>query len=1301
MSQSNALTPVLIMGNGPSAKLIDFARVEDIGFASVGMNAAYRFWDRHDFRPTYFICMDAVLIKSHVHRIHELVEEGRVKKFFLRDEYKESFPEHANHPRIQWFADMRSRKDSIFDTNMITTGSWALRWMANEGHHHIATIGIDANYVELIKEAKRLGTDKDLRLEVKSTPSFNPNYFFSDYQRQGDQYNVPNSPDYLQQTGQLVHVEALKRARDEISKKFPTVRISDCSPIATHGVFPKASIDRFLSFGDVAIITSFHSGAEDDDIQNYLAIAVENASQPRVDSVRILFEGKRASLNARIPADLLFKVRQCEGRGTLKFIEIDSRPNYHQLFGAGRNAGAQIAAVVNADILLTQEFLTQLCANFNQPTARLLALTRWNETANGLFIQGQSAAPPWPEIALKDSGYKHQNFLSFDAYIFNRGLPEIAALQDVFIGTFGCDTAIAALHRLAGIPVVNPCLSYKTVHRDNKHRNYAMEAGTKQMLKNTASVVARLQTVLRRRDAMSETISAIESLRPSIVSIGTPMHRHGPGHALFRLLGAVPWTQTINPQRIDFVSISFNPATDTDEQLRERAQEIQKAIDRNAFVEIEVSGNNGDYYLGSIRDIPETRQIKDRLKYYAWQSVIYKDKATPTEATVHADMLLVAKQSLGLQDANPFLPQLRDPWRVLNSAEVQSHRYDRVLVIDSTPVGHGSATGQIKKVFLEGWPRENILQVWQEGGVNGALKLNRYDADGKAVPVEAPKLNVMMEECLRFSPNAVYLRPIDSAPLLEFASEYIKRRPTALVVHMMDDWPMYLRHANIKEYERLNPLLLELVNHAGIRLSISQKMADEYALRYGAEWVPLANGIDVEAQPSKDWSNRPAVSRSAPFCIRYMGGMAKNMNFQSVVSFARAVANMSATTPVTFEIYTMPWYFDVAMDALKGLPSVSVHRLVDDEAYFETLASADALLIAYNFDPDSMAYTSLSLANKLPECLAAGVPVIGYGPNQIATIDVLRGTGGGLVVDRPELEFVTDAILSLISNRDKSERLGRLGRVFAKKNLSRAAVATRFRALMAAAADAAPQGSAKKLQLVESAAAPTGRPEAAAAVQLAPQVGNASTAAEDEATILKAMLDVQARSSISNARLLRFKNRHSKSHAIIVGQTVDDAWFAAHQPKLKSSTVFSVPKTHGVLVRAGVIPAYLVALNVPNDETLQPGPDLGRTVLLSPHGAAGQVPNTGAMNFQFNCLRPSAAGFEFSTNAASYIVDVGDEAYLCLQLAYFMGFSEVECVVPAATGGEPSAVLSGDNDRARLVKVFEFGKKKLSFVQSN
>ncbi|HOZ65434.1 MAG TPA: hypothetical protein PK497_13545, partial [Burkholderiaceae bacterium] len=509
------------------------------------------------------------------------------------------------------------------------------------------------------------------------------------------------------------------------------------------------------------------------------------------------------------------------------------------------------------------------------------------------------------------------------------------------------------------------------------------------------------------------------------------------------------------------------------------------------------------------------------------------------------------------------------------------------------------------------------------------------------------------------------------------------------------------QHANIKEYERLNPLLLELVNHAGIRLSISQKMADEYALRYGAEWVPLANGIDVEAQPSKDWSNRPAVSRSAPFCIRYMGGMAKNMNFQSVVSFARAVANMSATTPVTFEIYTMPWYFDVAMDALKGLPSVSVHRLVDDEAYFEALASADALLIAYNFDPDSMAYTSLSLANKLPECLAAGVPVIGYGPSQIATIDVLRGTGGGLVVDRPELEFVTDAILSLISNRDKSERLGRLGRVFAKKNLSRAAVATRFRALMAAAADAAPQGSAKKLQLVEPAAAPTGRPEAAAAVQLAPQVGNASTAAEDEATILKAMLDVQARSSISNARLLRFKNRHSKSHAIIVGHTVDDAWFAAHQPKLKSSTVFSVPKTHGVLVRAGVIPAYLVALKLPNDEALQPGPDSGRTVMLSPHGAAGQVPNTGAMNFQFNCLRPSAAGFEFSTNAASYIVDVGDEAYLCLQLAYFMGFSEVECVVPAATGGEPSAVLSGDNDRARLVKVFDFGKKKLSFVQSN
>lgn len=1045
----NRDNPVLIMGNGPSAKLIDYQRIEQAGFATVGMNAAYRFWDRLDFRPTYYICMDSVLIKSHLDRIFELVEEGRVQRFFLRDEYREIFPQHAQHPRILWFSELRAQTGSLFDTNMITTGSWALRWMAHEGHQHIGTIGIDANYVELLKEAKRLGDGKDLRLELAATPHFNPNYFFADYQQKGDQYNVPNSPDYLKATGQLVHVDALKRARDDIARQRPAVRISDCSPIATHGVFSRCSLDRFLSMGDLSVVTSFYEKAPADDLLNGVAIAVDNADNPLLEGVSIVYEGRRDRLDGMLPAVLLYRLRQHEATGRVRFIEVDRRPNYHQLFSVARKCAGQLFAVANADILFTREMAIALGANFSHPVPRLMALTRWNETACGLFIQGQGASPPWPQKPVDKMNQDERNYLSFDAYVFNRGLEPIEALQDIHIGTFGCDTAIAAAYRLAGVPVVNPCLSYRIVHRDDKLRDYSSDFGTRQMLQNTEAIFRRLQALLSEKAAFGEPLAGIDQLRPSIVSVGTPMHRHGPRHAFFRMLGTVPWSHTLVPQRVEFVRFEIDPANTSDEDLKVLARDISQAMERHAFLEIEVAGNNGDHYLGSVRNTPDILALKERLRRYNWQSVLYKDKASLEELGVHADLLLVARQLLVLQDSTVTLPRRRlggSAAPVLVSSVVP-----RVLFLDSTPIGHSSATGQIKKVFLGDWPAEELMQIWQDGGVKGALKPIRFDAEGRSIPIQTSDL---MQACRDFAPEVVYLRPIDSEPLLDLALSLCNEVDASLVVHMMDDWPSRLAITDAALAARLEPKLRILMERAALHLSISKKMSDVYAQRYGKRWLSLANGVDVRSLPARDWQSRKEVSAEAPFVLRYMGGMAPDMNFASVCDVARVVSALSARLPLRLEIHTMPWYLDKARAALKGLSGVQINELVEQDDYASQLASADALLIAYNFDELSITYTGLSLANKLPECLAAGVPVLGYGPPEVATIEVLRGTGGGVVVDKRDPQALTALLERLVSCRSVCERLGALGREYAARRLRKTDVEASFAQLMRAAADA-------------------------------------------------------------------------------------------------------------------------------------------------------------------------------------------------------------------------------------------------------
>src|SRR3546814_11387518 len=93
----------------------------------------------------------------------------------------------------------------------------------------------------------------------------------------------------------------------------------------------------------------------------------------------------------------------------------------------------------------------------------------------------------------------------------------------------------------------------------------------------------------------------------------------------------------------------------------------------------------------------------------------------------------------------------------------------------------------------------------------------------------------------------------------------------------------------------------------------------------------------------------------------------------------------------------MDWCREKADRDLGDLRGVQVQGLVAGSEYERTLAKSDALLIAYNFDPASTGYIGYSLANKMPECLASGAPLLAYGPRGVATIEIGRASCRAIV----------------------------------------------------------------------------------------------------------------------------------------------------------------------------------------------------------------------------------------------------------------------------------------------------------------
>lgn len=374
----------------------------------------------------------------------------------------------------------------------------------------------------------------------------------------------------------------------------------------------------------------------------------------------------------------------------------------------------------------------------------------------------------------------------------------------------------------------------------------------------------------------------------------------------------------------------------------------------------------------------------------------------------------------------------------------------KVLVIDSTPIGHQSATGQIKSVFFSKFDENRIFQVWMNSSIPPTFhtfRMNQNISESKSVSISKEDI---INSCKEFAPDVIYFRPIDSLEFLDLALEITSILKKPLVLHVMDDWLTRQRTTNYGLYYEINTRFKKLVNVANVCLSISEAMSQAYTMRYGKTWYPIANGVDVNSSKSKSVIHEQHQPKDA-YVIKYMGGVADDMNYQSVLDVATAVSDIDKSENIIFEIYTMPWYQDKIKNTVKGFKNVVIKDLVDYQYYEDCLLAADSLLLCYNFDSTSIGYTALSLANKMPECLATGIPLIAYGPKEVETINVLQNNGLAHVTSERDIGEIKKSILFVKNNPEYCTSISLRAINFVYENQNKVTVSDRFQFYIAKA----------------------------------------------------------------------------------------------------------------------------------------------------------------------------------------------------------------------------------------------------------
>ena len=361
----------------------------------------------------------------------------------------------------------------------------------------------------------------------------------------------------------------------------------------------------------------------------------------------------------------------------------------------------------------------------------------------------------------------------------------------------------------------------------------------------------------------------------------------------------------------------------------------------------------------------------------------------------------------------------------------------RLLVIDYTPAGETSATGQIKQNLLRDWPDARLLQIASPKA--GALSLvRRNGADGFA---QTPCTSAAARQAIAdFAPDVILYRPLPDRPCLhDFALSVITACDTPLVTWMMDDWPERLKTTDAALYEKMSGDLKTLFARAALNLSICDEMSRAFETRYKTPFHAYANGIDPALfKPRKPHSDGPLV-------IRYSGSLAPDMGLDSLLAVAKAVEDLAHDgQDIRLEINARPYWIAQSGARFDGLSATALtgHDM-PFAAYIDWLQGADVTLITYNFDPESIAYTRYSMGNKLPECLASGAAVLVYGPKDIATVKRVADKRLGSVISTKRASSLKAALKRLCSPKQRQKQADK-ARKFALKHYDLAQIAPRF-----------------------------------------------------------------------------------------------------------------------------------------------------------------------------------------------------------------------------------------------------------------
>jgi len=301
----------------------------------------------------------------------------------------------------------------------------------------------------------------------------------------------------------------------------------------------------------------------------------------------------------------------------------------------------------------------------------------------------------------------------------------------------------------------------------------------------------------------------------------------------------------------------------------------------------------------------------------------------------------------------------------------------------------------------------------------GSLLRSVLRAHAAMIPFHIrPELEQWVRE---FDPDIIFTI-LGNIRVSRLAVQLSERMDCPMLIYFLDDWVLTQyadTRLNLLPHWQLSRNVRRAVLRSPLLLGISETMAVEYRRRYNRPCEAFVNCVEIDEYT-------PAPIRSdGSVRFAYVGGLHLD-RWRNLIELGNALGQLSASGGLQSRLQVYAPELDLRQygTSLRRSVGIEVRGSLSAEEVPGVLKEADVLVHVESFLPKVVDFCRLSLSTKIPQYLAAGRPLLCYGPSILASNQYVQNHEAGLVVGKQDPAALLEATARLRDDNELRQRMG-------------------------------------------------------------------------------------------------------------------------------------------------------------------------------------------------------------------------------------------------------------------------------------